>query len=352
MSELSKRVAFVLLALIGASCADSEVSPTYMGNTNWLTSCGEDDDCSDGLSCECGVCTLECESASECNDLGAVCDSGSQALVTACGSSIAPSLCLPECTIESDCGGDLMCVDGHCLPDEVAEPPVSGGGDGGIQGPVGCGPIGAFASGVIAPDEECVYAPDNPRIANGLYDVSSGFNGSQSNCDAPYVVSMLAYSCLQGVNDTLQIHSAEVRLMDISKATIAFDRFADEDTPAIPNPFVVTSNATIFPMREDEPSAGITSVELIPTAYAEQLDNFDGEQLLAEIRLSGTTVGGVDVELKPFTFVINICDGCLTLCGGNIPTDVSLDEIYGEGVCRDSASADGRICIDASCTAN
>ena len=124
MSELAKRVVVVLVALIGASCADSEVSPTYMGNTNWLVGCEEDDDCSDGLSCECGVCTKTCETSSDCAAFGAACDTGSDALVSACGSSLADSICLPECEEDNDCG-DGQCVDAHCLPAQMSVGTVS-----------------------------------------------------------------------------------------------------------------------------------------------------------------------------------------------------------------------------------
>jgi hypothetical protein len=337
------------LALICASCADSEVAPTYMGNTNWLTSCSDDDDCSDDLSCECGVCTIACDTSSDCNSLGAACDSGSDALVSACGSALADSICLPECENDGDCGSG-QCIDAHCLPAQMSSSDGGGDGDGdGYVNPTGCGPNGAFVSAAVAPDEECVYSPEpgaNAQIPIGEYDVFTGFNGSDGACDSPYLLALQVYSCLRGVDDTLQIHSAEVRLQDVNKATILFDRFGD----ALPNPFLVTSNATILRMGGEGPWPGVASVEVIPTPYAEQLDGFDGEQLLAEVTLFGTTLGDVDVELKPFIFPIRICYGCLTVCAADLPLDATDDEIYGEGMCRDEASADGRICVDFSCT--
>ncbi|HET6332528.1 MAG TPA: hypothetical protein VFG30_04915, partial [Polyangiales bacterium] len=127
---------------------------------------------------------------------------------------------------------------------------------------------------------------------------------------------------------------------------IAFDRFEDA---LLPNPFLVVGNSTIFPMRDDAPSSGVITIEAIPAAYAEQLDALDGMQVHAEIRVYGRTVGGSDVDLNPFLYPINICDGCLTLCAAAIPPEASLEEIYGEGTCRDNAGADGRVCVDASC---
>lgn len=218
------------------------------------------------------------------------------------------------------------------------------------------GPTG-FVTGHLLPDEECVYSSEagsNPFTPQGVYDVSSGFNGADGNCDAPYKLRLLVNSFLRPNTDVgigraepnvLLLESAEVRLMDISRATISFDR---GENP-LPNPFLVTTNGSLFPSDGDEPSRTVAFVETIPSAYAEQLDTFDGLQILAEVQIFGTTTGDVDVDLKPFTYTIQICDGCLTVCGGCITADDSPDDIYGEGVCRDNASADGRVCVDTAC---
>jgi hypothetical protein len=316
-----------------------------MGNTNWLTSCEEDDDCRDDLSCSCGVCTRECTTTADCSGLGgSVCDIESEAFASACGSSLEMSVCLPECGNDDDCGGGLECVAAQCLPAEVVAGSPIGDGDG--DSSIGCGPNGAFVSANVAPDQDCILnAQGSPQLPIGLFDVSSGFHGEDGTCGTGYRVNLLAYSCLQGANDTLQLHSAEILLKVASGETILFDRL----DPPLPNPFLAVGNSTIFPMRDDAPSSGIITVEAIPAAYAAQLDDFDGQQVYAEIRVYGTTVGDSDVDLDPFRYPIEICDGCLTLCAGAIPPEATLDEIYGEGACRDNAGADDRVCIDGSC---
>jgi hypothetical protein len=345
MSDFAKKVVALAVIAIATGCASSEPASGLMGNTNWLTSCDEDDDCGDDLSCSCGVCTRECTTTADCSELGgSVCDVESEALASACGSSLEMSVCLPECRNDNDCGGGLECVAAHCLPTEVVAASPGGDGDGGTS--IGCGPNGAFVSANVAPDEECILnAEGSAQLPIGLFDVSGGFNGNDGNCNKGYRVNLLAYSCLQGANDTLQLHSAEVLLKVTSGEPILFDRF---DT-VLPNPFLVVGNSTIFPMRDDGPSSGVITIEAIPTAYAEQLDEFDDKQVHAEIRVYGTTVGDSDVDLNPFLYPINICDGCLTLCAANIPADVSFDDVYGEGTCRDNAGADARICVDTSC---
>lgn len=343
MSDFTRTVIALAVIAVGTSCASSEAPSSLMGNTNWLTSCDEDDDCGD-LSCSCGVCTRECTATSDCSELGgSVCDVESEALASACGSSLKMSVCLPECENDNDCDDGLDCVAAHCLPAEVVAASPGGDDDGGTS--IGCGPNGAFVSANVAPDEECIVSAEgSAQLPIGLFDTSSGFNDNDGNCNNGYRVNLLAYSCLQGANDTLQLHSAEILLKEESGRTIQFDRL----DPPLPNPFLVVGNSTIFPMRDDRPSPGVITLEVIPPEYAAQL-NLNGQQVHAEIRVFGTTVGDSDVDLNPFLYPIEICDGCLTVCAANIPAEVSLDEIYGEGVCRDNAGADSRICVDSSC---
>lgn len=344
MSELAKKLVVVLVAITAGSCAASEPPSSLMGNTNWLTSCEEDDDCGDDLACSCGVCTRECTTTDDCSGLGrAVCDEDSESFASACGGPAAMSVCLPECSDEDECGEGLACVEAHCLPMEEPEVPPPSDGE-----QIGCGPKGAFVSNNIAPDGDCAFSAEGSQVVpNGTFDVSSGLDSAtRDSCgERPYNLALLVYSCLQGVDDTLQIHSATVELRDTSGAVLQFNG-ADLQ---LPNPFQVISNSSLFPMRDGVPTSGVAFVEVIPAAYAEQLASFDGRQLHAEIRLHATTVGEVDVDLNPFSYAIQICDGCLTVCGADVPLEASPEEIYGEGRCADNAGADGRICVDWTC---
>lgn len=223
-----------------------------------------------------------------------------------------------------------------------------------------CAPEGpsGFVSGHLIPDDECHYSNElgtNDFLPQGTYDISTGFNDDpDGTCGGPYILNLLVNGFLRPNGDVgigraepnvLQLLNAEVRLMDISRRPIAFTR----TTPALPNPFLVTTNGSLFPTDGDEPSTQVAFVEAIPNAYAEQLNNFAGQQILAEVQIFGTTTGDVDVDLKPFVYTIQICDGCLTLCGGCFTDEDSEEDIYGEGVCTDDASSDGRVCVDAAC---
>ena len=122
------------------------------------------------------------------------------------------------------------------------------------------------------------------------------------------------------------------------------------DSPVrLPNPFVITSNASIAPASGPEGEATIVVVEVIPMIYADQLGTFEGQQILAEIRLFGTTLGDIDVNVQPFVFPIELCTGCLTKCASELKSEGLTPEDVADGECLDNAGSDGRICIDDDC---
>jgi hypothetical protein len=221
-----------------------------------------------------------------------------------------------------------------------------------------CAPEGpsGFVTFNLAPDSSCTYSPssgNNMFFDHGLYDISPGGGADSTACDVPYRVHLLVNSFLKPNADTqlgraepniLQLHSAEVRLMTLQRETLTFD---DEADP-LPNPFLVTTNNSLFPAVGSTPSSGIAAVEVVPTAYAPYLSDFVGDQILAEIQIQGTTTGDVDVEFKPFDYPIEICDGCLTMCGSILTPELTR-ESFAMDQCDDNSGSDGRICFDPDC---
>lgn len=93
-------------------------------NTNWLSICTDDDDCSGGYSCLCGVCTSACESEStgcpqdvaQCTDLSDV----------GCAPRDHEHACLPGCSEDADCegfGDGLACETGVCVAKTALDSP-------------------------------------------------------------------------------------------------------------------------------------------------------------------------------------------------------------------------------------
>lgn len=223
---------------------------------------------------------------------------------------------------------------------------------------VGCAPEGptAFITASVDPDAMCVVQPVDQFNSSGLFDISDGPPGGSGQCsDRSYFVGLVVNSYLRSNQDmdlgraepnVLQLHSAEIRLTTVDGRTIVF---ADADPP-LPNPFLVTTAASLFPTTGTDPSRVGLWIEVIPSAYAPFLSDFVGGKMLAEIQIFGRTTGDVDVDLAPFKYPIRICDGCLMWC---LERDIkepnlTIEDIEGNG-CVDNAGADERPCIDDRC---
>jgi hypothetical protein len=87
-------------------------------NTNWLKLCETQQDCGEGLSCECNVCQELCTSSSDCDIAGTDSRCATVPTEQQCGASNeVVRLCLKSCDINSDCGrSDLECTNGTCAP--------------------------------------------------------------------------------------------------------------------------------------------------------------------------------------------------------------------------------------------
>lgn len=221
-----------------------------------------------------------------------------------------------------------------------------------------CAPEGssAYVSYNVPLDSECEASPGATEFLYvGLYDIADGGDweaGAKSTfCRNSYYLHLIVNSSLKSnassatgraEPNVLQVTDAEVTLIDIEKqGRIPFN-------DGLPNPFRVKTNNTLAPTTGNDPTTGVIAVEAIPVGYHSQLSNFVGSQLLAEVQVFGTTTGDVDIDFKPFSFPIRICEGCLKRCLSTFGEDPSEDEIYGEE-CADNAGADGRVCADPTC---
>lgn len=227
---------------------------------------------------------------------------------------------------------------------------------------LGCAPEGptAFVTYNLVPSQNCTVTPQNTGnkfFPVGRYDISPGGKGLGTACAHSYVVNLLVNSYLRPNSDmtlgraepdVLQLHNAEVTLTNVKDEVIKFDR----TKPALPNPFSVSANNSLFPAVGNTPSIGVAAIEAIPKAYALQLDNFaqDGSQIVAHIRIFGTTTGNIDIDFKPFVYPIDICEGCLTRCESELTKNMKMhSDILGPDTCDDNQSSDDRICFDSSC---
>jgi hypothetical protein len=195
-------------------------------------------------------------------------------------------------------------------------------------------------------------------LAVGSFDIANGadYAGARKStaCQKSYYLHLLVNSNLKAnanpatgraEPNVLQITEAEVELIDIEQqATISFDAKADP----LPNPFRVKVNNSLPPTTSSEPQKGVVAVETIPAGYDSQLRDYIDKQILAEVQIFGTTTGDIDIDFKTFSFPIHICEGCMTVCAGDLDDGASQEEIYGNK-CPDNGGADGRVCVDKTC---
>lgn len=221
-----------------------------------------------------------------------------------------------------------------------------------------CAPEGpaAIVVGSMIPDDECVVSADSTFLLKGSYDVSAGV---RDQCNSSYNMALLVNSylirrgsptgsppTLRAEPNVLRITEASVELLQVNGVRFPFNM----TTPALPNPFSVTTFAMVPPSELEDPGAGIALVEVIPSFYAPQLMQLAGRggTVVAAITLFGETTGGVEVELAEYRIPIQLCNGCLTVCREDL--DLTQLEDLVEGTCNDNASADGRYCIQNCAT--
>jgi hypothetical protein len=213
-----------------------------------------------------------------------------------------------------------------------------------------CAPEGtsAYVSENVPIDSSCEVAlGDNKYVAVGSYDIAGSTTMRSPYCQKSYYTHLLVNSNLKAnarsatgraEPNVLQVTEAEISLFDIEQdGIIPFSK-------GLPNPFRVKANITVPPTSSDDPTQGEVPVETIPLGYASQLDDYVGKQILAEITLFGTTIGDVDIDFRPFSFPIYICQGCMTRCLSDFGPMATKQDVYGDN-CDDNAGADGRICV-------
>jgi hypothetical protein len=183
-----------------------------------------------------------------------------------------------------------------------------------------------FISGNLAPDDTCVVTTGSPVLAAGTYNVARHARG--------YLFSPLYNNQLFPNSSTapprpdpngLIVEGGEVEIRDAAGNPISF--------PGLPNPFSVTS-ATFVPSSSGPggtPGQAVGALEIIPNAYADELDLILGDpnatlRILVSIIPFGETTGHVSLDGLEYIWPIDICSGD---CGFVVPgPDESLTCCY------------------------
>lgn len=199
----------------------------------------------------------------------------------------------------------------------------------------------AFIIGNASLDSAC-----NPQLerslGNGVFDIASGGDWAEARksqgCATPYVLNLV-----------VEGPSGEVAVFDEASVTLIDSEYGGpisfDDQSRLPNPYKVLTSGSAGGKTEQ----GVIPAAVIPAKYKDGLGDYTGEGIEVAVKLKGTTRSGKTVSTQGFRFPLRICRGCLAFCSFVFDPEVTEEDIYGAGTCRDNAGADGRICIDPGC---
>jgi hypothetical protein len=175
---------------------------------------------------------------------------------------------------------------------------------------------------------ECVARaePTETMIITGVLDVA---------IKPDYEATLLVGSQLAPRGDKASLRT-ETMITTIAGAEVQLYT----DTGALDTEFTVPAAGVIRPESGSDPGFGIITATLIPAAsgvaLADELnDPAEVRTRVAKVTVFGKTIGGLDVESAPFTFVIRVCEGCLV----DFPAD-AFDPALG---CTGGGSTDAQV---------
>jgi hypothetical protein len=166
-----------------------------------------------------------------------------------------------------------------------------------------------------------------------------------------YVATLLVGNQLTPRGDKENLRT-ETMVTTITGAEVHL--FDDVGTPV--TEFTVPASGTISPDASEDPGFGIVSVTLIPPAVgAELAAGLDSRGIvrtrIAQVRVFGETLGGLEVESADMMYTIRVCEGCLVsfpsesldMAGG---CNQQLDQNAGDLPCRfgQDDAIDCRLC--------
>lgn len=112
-----KLSAFLLFAVGFSFPLACSPGPQTDSKSNWYSLCSSNADCGESLSCACGVCTQNCDTAESCNGDSQCLNVGE---LTTCMEA-QELVCVASCSHSDDCGPSQLCLSGACVAEDDVE---------------------------------------------------------------------------------------------------------------------------------------------------------------------------------------------------------------------------------------
>jgi hypothetical protein len=164
---------------------------------------------------------------------------------------------------------------------------------------------GFFIEGNVALEAgACTARADSsaPMVGTGRLDVALRLD---------YVASLLVGSQLAPRGDKANLR-AETMITNITGAEVQLYK----DTGELDTEFTVPASGFIPPSSSTDPGFGIVEATLIPAATGlalatELTSRSEVRTRVAQVKVFGETIGGLEIESADLRYVIRVCEGCL-----------------------------------------
>lgn len=188
-----------------------------------------------------------------------------------------------------------------------------------------------FVRSVLAPPQNrqnggCTYTadPTAATISEGTLDIALRRQYDPMLLAASQMIQRGDPNNTRAESNRVHINGATVRVTDANGGEIA--------------EFSTLGSGNLEPQLNNTPGFGVVSITAIDQPTAAKIAPligrpvFDYKQVVANIKLFGKTLGGVDLESGEFQFPIKVCNGCLvSFAGADDPavkgTDCSLNVV-------------------------
>ena len=169
--------------------------------------------------------------------------------------------------------------------------------------------VSVFVSGHVAPDDQCVFSPENdfylgPGVLDLSFDQANYFLHPLYNNQ---LVSRSSVAPLQADPNSVRIEGAVVRILDGDRNPV----YGPDDQG------YTAEGTTVVPSAgTDGPGRRVGNLHIIPPNIGADLRSRIGTSglIYASVKPFGKTNGDVDVELDEFLWPIRLCNECLRGC--------------------------------------
>jgi len=189
-----------------------------------------------------------------------------------------------------------------------------------------------FIQGVLATEAtECVARPDPEAAFRQLGYLDVAFGGG-------YVAALQVGSQITERGDREKVRT-ETSRMHLEGAEVTI--FPTEG-PSLS--FASPATGFVHPASGTDPGLAAVFVQLVRPQDIAVLQGLPGGQMIARVRVYGTTLGGQEVESGEFDFPIFVCEGCLVTYPLSAQDPSSGSGTYQCGVMSGAVVDDSVIC--------